>query len=359
MLQTFSIFIAVLVILIIVHEFGHFIVAKFTKVKVEKFAIGFGKELIGRTFGETRYCVNLIPLGGYVKLYGENRYDKIDDKMRYRSFFDQSYWVRFSIIFAGPFFNLICSLMVLFCLYAFVGVYGPDKSATVNELINDSPAALAGLQVNDVIVEINGKNIADWEAMTAFIEANGPKPIVVTVSRNGKRISYNLAPQLLEQSVKDGDKPAYKIGIIKKVNAIFTPSHSYREALYQAGYTCFSMSKAIIVTISDLIMQKEKGVQDIGGPIAVAKATQVSYERGMSFLVYIFAMLGINLALINLIPIPMLDGGRLGGLFIEILRRGKPMPDNITHVGNVTGQIIIAVLLYIVVFNDIKNILTQ
>lgn len=356
MIQTIVIFTCVLVALIIVHEFGHFIVAKLTGVKVEKFAIGFGKEIFGKDTGGTRYSVNLIPLGGYVKLLGEHRSDNVDLNVASQAYCIKPLWIRFLIVVAGPGANILFSALVLFLLFYTVGIYGPDKTATANEVVANSPASSAGLMSNDIVVEINNQPIADWEAMVNVIGKSNGQPINVIANRDGELVEFTLTPEIMSSEEALTSSSGYKIGVIKKLKTVFVPADSAWDAATHSCDTCWGISKKIVFSMYQLLTGKGEK-DDIGGPVAVAKVTQSSYDKGFPFLLYVVSILGINLALINLLPIPMLDGGRIAGLIIEGLRRGKQMPEQLVIIGNTTGQILLAVIIYIVVFNDFAKVI--
>ncbi len=321
-----SIIISLIVIgvLVIVHEFGHFIVAKKSGIWVEEFAVGMGKKICSKQWGETEYSLRLFPLGGFCRLHGETEEGEITD----RSFLSKSVWVRMAVMAAGPAMNFLMALVLIFGLSATGYMIQP----TVSTVMDNSPAQNIGLQKGDEIYRINGKRIHIYEEMQAMMLKNGGNPINLEFKRDGKLYEYQITPQYNEESKNYlvGFTPTIENGLFaKKVDGYDTAT-----VLETIRYSYFSMMNYVKMTAEGLVrvFTMQASPDEYGGPISIVKVVGDSYASGMTYgfgaalqnVIYIAAVLSANLGVLNLFPIPGLDGGRILLLLIEILRR-KPM----------------------------------
>ncbi len=348
MLTTIS-FIAVLSILVIVHEFGHFIVAKKTGVRVEKFSVGFGPEIIGITKGETRYIVSLIPLGGYVKLSGETEAEGLKgEKWEYLS---RSVGERARIIFAGPLLNYIMA----FFIFSFVFVLGsPTLTSTIGKIMPDYPAASVGLKEGDRILEINGESISFWEDVTRIVHTNKEPQIELIVERDGREISFTIRPKEQELKTVFGSKK--RVGLIG-----IAPSEEIVYVRYDPAKSLYMGAKKLIVLTSityRVLWANLTGAasfkDSVTGPVGIFYITGQAARLGLVYLLQLMGVISASLAIFNLLPIPVLDGGHILFLAIEKVRR-KPvslkLQENITQ----AGFILLLLLMAFVFYNDFSK----
>ena len=390
----------VLGIMILVHEFGHFAAAKIFGVRVEQFAIGFGKRLFGVRKGETDYRINLLPLGGYVKMSGENPLEaRTGDPAEFMS---HPRWQRFIIAFAGPFMNIILAVGLLTVVYmvhyehpayleekAVVGFvmpgsaadkagilpgdriaridgtadptwqdvilkamlspghaidvtvqrdgasmdkkvtpdavgpdqigragWAPDEPVQVSVVDPTLPAAKAGMKPGDIILLLNGQPVRSIELLLSMLEVNKEKPAVVTIERNGQKMDLNVAPVL---ATVDG-KPRYRLGF-QSSEPIHVDKLPFTEAFQKSVEQNKRLSGLILEMVRKLV-QRQIPVQQISGPIRIAKMSgDAARQQGWTPLLELMAGISINLAIFNLLPFPILDGGVILFLIIEGIRR--------------------------------------
>lgn len=339
-------FIAVLSILVIVHEFGHFIVAKKMGVRVEKFSIGFGPEIFGITRNETRYAVSLVPLGGYVKLSGETSAEEIKgEKWEYLS---RSVGERARIIFAGPVLNY----MLAFFIFAFVFMVGnPTMTSKVGKLIPGYPAERSGIKPGDKIVKINNKAVEYWEDVTKIIYSNKAPEIELVIERNNVLIHTRVGTQAQEFKTMFGSKKKASIIGIAPSDEIVYVRYGIIQSFYMAGEKLLTLSyityRALWASLIGTIPFKES----ITGPVGIFYITGQAAKLGIMYLLQLMAVLSASLAIFNVLPVPVLDGGHLLFLGIEKVCR-KPLShrvqENITQV----GLYLLIFLMVFVFYND-------
>jgi regulator of sigma E protease len=339
-------FIAVLSILVIVHEFGHFIVAKRMGVRVEKFSIGFGPEIFGLTRNETRYKVSLVPLGGYVKLSGETSAEEIKgQKWEYLS---RSVGERARIIFAGPVLNYAMA----FFIFAVVFMIGnPTMTSKVGKIIPGYPAEKAGIEPGDKIVKINNKDVKYWEDVTKIIYSNKAPEIELVIERNNVLIHSRVGTHAQEFKTMFGSKKKASIIGIAPSDEIVYVRYGIMQSFYMAGEKLLTLSyityRALWASITGAIPFKES----ITGPVGIFYITGQAAKLGIRYLLQLMAVLSASLAIFNVLPVPVLDGGHLLFLGIEKLRR-KPLSykaqENITQV----GLYLLIFLMVFVFYND-------
>ena len=345
MLATVS-FIAVLSILVIVHEFGHFIVAKKTGVRVEKFSVGFGPEVFGVTKGGTRCSISLIPLGGYVKLAGETGEEEL--KGESWEYLSRTVGERAKIIFAGPLLNYILA----FFIFSFIFVIGyPTLTTKIGQVISDYPGAAAGVKAGDVILEINGQEVNYWEDVTNSIHTNKEPEIDLLVERGGRLVDLKVTPKSQEVKTIFGSKKRVGlIGIMPSEEIVYV-RHNVIKSVYMGGKKLVMLTyityRALWASFTGVIPFKES----ITGPVGIFYITGQAARMGIVYLLHIMGILSASLAIFNLLPVPVLDGGHLLFIAIEKVRR-KPVShrvqENITQVGL---ALIICMMLF-VFYND-------
>lgn len=367
--------IIVLGILIFVHEFGHFIVAKLFHVRVEKFSLGFGPKLFGRQIGETEYLISAFPLGGYVKMFGEGgaiegetvqgaedtekAYDEesgealdavpeLTEAEKARSFAHKPPLARIAIVMAGPVFNLVFAWMI-FILLCILGV--PTVTARIGEVLKDKPAARAGVLKDDVVTAINGKNITQWDDIAAMIAAGKGQPINVNLKRNGQELQFTITPEARVSKNLFGESVSgYAIGIAAAGEIVTEKSNPFQAVVKGSAQTW----KVIDLTVMSLVkmIQRVVPMDSVGGPIMIAKMAGETAQMGISAFLAFMALLSINLGILNLLPVPVLDGGHLFFFFCELVI-GRPVSQKVREYAQQVGLFLLLSLMVLAFYNDI------
>ncbi len=345
-------FIVLLGILIFVHEFGHFIVAKLLGVKVLKFSLGFPPALIKRQWGETEYILSWIPLGGYVKLLGEDSEsdEPIPPEEEHRSFTSKSVWARMAIIIAGPAFNYILAFFLL------VGGYlagWPVLLSEIGKVYENTPAMTAGFQTGDMVNKIEGEPVWRWDDMRSIIEKNADKPLTFTIDRDGKEMTIVATPSVGDQKDMFGATQG-RIGVSPSGKS---KSLGFGEAIYEGVRFTGYLTKIVVVTLVKLV-RMEISPKALSGPITIAQASGESLKAGFFSFLFLLSYISINLAIINLLPIPILDGGHLLFFVIEAIIR-KPVTGRVREIASQVGFVFIMALVVLVFYNDIYRIVTK
>ncbi|NTV48551.1 MAG: RIP metalloprotease RseP [Geobacteraceae bacterium] len=365
--------IIVLGILIFVHELGHFLLAKMMGVSVEKFSLGFGPKLIGTKIGETEYLLSAFPLGGYVKMFGEGGYieggeihnpggvDKapadefphgslheMTAAEKARSFAHKPVLARIAIVMAGPVFNLLFAWLI-FIVLSMIGV--PTVTPKIGEALKDKPAAKAGIQKGDVITAINNKPVKQWDQIAEGVAASKGQPLTLSVKRDSREISFTITPEPRVTKNLFGEKVnGYAIGVAS-AGEIVTEHFNPFEAVIKGTEQTW---KVIDLTVMSLVKMAQRIVpmESVGGPIMIAKmAGDMAEAGGTSFLAFM-ALLSINLGVLNLLPVPVLDGGHLLFYFMELIFR-RPVPQKIREYAQQFGMVLLLGLMVLAFYNDI------
>jgi regulator of sigma E protease len=349
-----SIVAAVIVLgfLILFHELGHFLVAKRVGVGVLKFSIGFGPKLIGRQYGSTEYVVSAIPLGGYVKMVGEDPEEEVSEADLRYSFTAKPLWKRTVIVLAGPVANLLLAFVAFTLALALYGAQEPSQEPRVGGLIKDMPAEAAGLKMGDVIVAIDGEPIGDWEELHDVISDSGGRTLNLSVEREGERFDLPLTPQSREDKNIFGEVEgtAYRIGIERPFDTRDVP---ILEAVFLGAKDTLWWMKTIVLSVWKLIRGSIPADQ-IGGPILIVQAAGEQAQRGLDYLLHFMGMISVNLAILNLLPIPILDGGHLFFFLIEgVLRR--PLAIRHREIAQQVGLVVLVGLMVFALYNDIAR----
>lgn len=345
--------ILILSLLIFFHELGHFIVARLFGVRVEVFSIGFGKKIASKTIGNTEYAISAIPLGGYVKMKGQddlnpNEYSSDDD-----SYNTKSPWKRVCILLAGSTFNILLA----FIIYIIIGFYGfSSLSNKIGETLESSPAFKSGLKSGDEIIKIDNNNIKTWRDISEYV-SNHTNPMKITYKRNEQLFDVIIIPEI--KNAKNLFNEDIKIGYIgisssKEIKNIkYTPKEIIRFAYNETIYG----SKMILLGLQKLIL-RILPISELGGPISIVQIISKAQENGIIALLGFSALISINLGILNLLPIPALDGGHIIFTIYEWITR-KPLNENIMYKLTIFGWIILLGLMIIGVYNDISRIITK
>lgn len=345
-------------LLIFFHELGHFLVAKYFKVYVEKFSIGFGPKLFSWKRGETEYMLSAIPLGGYVKMYGDGPdYNSEGDtegapEMKERAFNNKPLYARALIVFAGPLANFLLAAVV----YALIFMAGvPRSTAVIGEIMPDMPAAEAGLLEGDKVVSVDGNPVVFWDEMSSYVVERPGREIVFEIQRNGERMEIVVTPKESMQKNVFGED--VKVGLVGvrvsgdyiRVNYGFFPS-------LKMGVEKTAEVTGLIVTGVVKIFQKSVPADSIGGPIMILQMAKTSADEGVLMLLGLMAAISVNLAILNLLPIPVLDGGHLLFYAVEAVTR-RPVSIKIREYANMAGMMLIFGLMFFAFYNDIVRII--
>lgn len=345
-----SFFVTLLVIsfLIFFHELGHFLAAKSLKVKVEIFSIGFGKALWQREFAGTNYRLSALPLGGYVKLKGQDDLNPSKEVFEEGSYTLLSPLQRIYILFAGPFFNIILA----FLLYVGVGFFGENKLSTqIGEIQANSAAFQAGLQKNDKVLSINGVSVKSFDEISKLVTI---EPLFLKIQRNNEILDITLTPQLgkgYNDFMQEIQKPLIGISPSGEVVKVY---HTGFESLSYAYEQSINSSLLIIKGLVKLITG-EIDSKNLGGVITMVDFTSKASQNGIVVLFLITALISINLGILNLLPIPVLDGGHIVFNLYEFIFRRKVPPKAFEYLSYGGMALLLSLMLY-ATYNDIVRL---
>lgn len=362
------VFILILAVLVIVHEFGHFIVAKKSGIRVDEFGFGFPPRAV-KLFkrGETWFTLNWLPFGGFVKIFGENPEDvETSGPNKGRSFVDKSKWTQAAVLFAGPFFNLLFAWFILFIMFAIGSPaiydehdakYIHDAYVAVVEINPDSPADEAGVLIGDEIVFLKYENqtfqIESPEEISQVIASHGTESFVLGFERKGLMLEESVTPRY---GLFEGQStPALGVSL-GTVGTLRLPIH---KAFVKGLTKTWELTKSTVVFLGDLIsglfVGDKTNLQSVTGPVGIVPVVGDAIQIGFSFLIIITALISINLAIINLLPFPALDGGRLLFILIEKIK-GSPIRSHTARVVNSIGFLVLIALMLLVTVRDIVNL---
>ncbi len=338
--------------LIFFHELGHFTVARFFGMGVKAFSLGFGPKLFGFTSGKTDYKLSLIPLGGYVALAGEQGEEE-EDFPEEELFSSRPAWQRMCVVAAGPIFNFLLA----FIIYWFLAMAQGQgiMLPTVGGVIADSPAASAGFQVEDRIMSIDGKPIDTWSHMVTTIREGGEKTLSIKVDRNGQVLNLQVTPKVNTVKNLFGEEvtvPMVGISQGGKVEYIPVEGIGFTTALNHTWQMARVVVKGFVSIIERLIP-----VEHIGGPIMLAQMVHSSVQSGFFDLLGMVAIISINLAIINLLPIPVLDGGHILFFALEMVFR-RPLNEKWKAISMRIGVLLLLMLMSLAIFNDVRRLLS-
>jgi regulator of sigma E protease len=348
---SFLISLLVISILIFVHELGHFLFAKLFKVKVEVFSIGFGTTIFKKVVGDTEYKLSLFPVGGYVKMKGQDDTDplsKSDDEDSYNS---KSPIQRILILSGGVLFNFITAIF-LFIAIAYIGFQSP--APIIGELKDDFPASQSGLESGDRILSINNHQTVGWKDISRIIE-NSEGSLHIIVERDKNELEFSLTPKYIEAENIFGESVQRKIiGIqqsgdieIYKLDLLDSIIYGFSETFNSAIFIFEGIQKLIIGVLS---------LDQLGGVVSIFEFTAKASESGLVPLLFMMALLSVNLGVLNLLPIPALDGGHIIFTIYEMIT-GKAPNENIMYRLTIFGWVILFSLMAIGLYNDLTRLI--
>lgn len=319
------------VMLIFPHELGHFTVAKAVGVKVNEFAFGMGPAIFQRQKGETLYSIRLIPIGGYCAMEGEN-----EESESSRAFNNKPVWAKISVLLAGAAMNVLIAILAMTLVMGYIGT----ATTTIDEVQTGTPAYEAGLLSEDKVLSVNGTPIEKWNDIAAAI-GSGEDKLSITVERNGEEKTFEMTPEKTE----DG---RYIIGVTSKV------SHNALTAVSNGAKGTWSMTKGMFSALAQLV-SGEVSTDELSGPVGIVSLVSETKNYGMIYFGYLVALISLNLALMNMLPLPALDGGRI--IFVIIRKiTGKMISDNLEGKIHGAGMILLFGFMIFVTWNDITRL---
>ena len=341
------VFIFVLGVLVVIHEFGHFIAAIAVGVRVEKFSIGFGPVIFGRKFGHTEFCVSLLPLGGFVKLAGESPEESKGNRWEFNS---KNLLEKFVIVFAGPFMNAFLAF-VIFSLVYLVGQ--PTLSNKIGKVLDGAPAKMAGILENDRVLAVNGQRVAYWEDILEEMHKN-PEQVTLTIDRGGSIQEIPVVPKKQESRTILGKKIQVAfVGVAPSDEMIYVKSGPVK-AVMMGAERVWKMSSMIFYSLGLMITGALPFKDSMTGPIGIFFMTQEAAHMGVIYLFYFMGSLSVSLFVLNLLPIPVLDGGHVLFILVEKLK-GSPLKNSLKEKMTQGGMSLLLLLMVFVIFQDIHR----
>lgn len=326
-------------LLVFVHEFGHFAVAKISGMKVTEFAIGFGPAIFKKQEGETLYSIRIVPFGGYNKIAGMDPDDPEDP----RNFNNQSLFKRLCVIVAGSFMNMILPVVIFFFVISFSGIQKPIDQPVLGKIIDGRAAAIAGLRENDRILEVDGVKVVTWTDLVNEIKTKPNKHVSLLLERDGKELSFEVIPQYDDKNERG------IIGVVAKTEIL-------RPGIIETVKMSFMQTYFISAEMIKGIYQLITGAQpaDIAGPLGVAQMAGQVASYGILPLLNFAALLSINLGLINMLPVPLLDGGHVVTLLFEGIR-GKSLHPDVLYKVQIVGLVLLVSLFIFATMKDLAR----
>jgi regulator of sigma E protease len=346
--------ILVLGLLIFLHELGHFAVAKWSGVMVTRFSLGFGPRLFTWRRGETEYAISAIPLGGYVKMLGEDPEEEVPVYEAHRAFSFQPLVKRLAIVVAGPGMNLVTAFAAFTIVFAIYGAGSPTNAPKIGGVMEGMAAEKGGLARGDVVVSIDGKPIANWEQLSDTVRASGGRPLHFQLRRaSGAEQEIVVTPEEKPERSPFGEEigKAYLIGIERFVEI---EPVSLTNAIGLGAYQTYFWVKMTLMSVVK-IFQGSVSARDLGGPILIVRAAGQQAQLGLEYLIRFLGLISVNLGVLNLLPIPVLDGGHLLFFAFEAVR-GKPLAMRHREMAQQVGLFLLLALMMFVVYNDISRI---
>lgn len=338
--------------LVFVHELGHFIGNRIMGIGVITFSLGMGPRVWGFKYGKTDYCLSLFPFGGYVSAVGE--YDKEFEKLGFtenEAVYSRPAWHRLIPSFSGPFANFVLALLIYFSLALFNGTSIPLPQ--IGTITPDSPAMEAGMQKGDIILSIGGTPLDNWNQIPELVSVSDGKILMLEVQRDGQVLSMTITPdRMMRTNIFGEEEEAWLLG----VQAMGTVRHenlSFTGALGAAWDQTVAVINLTLTSLKKLITGSV-ATENIGGPILIAEMIGSQAQVGIISLLMLAALISVNLGLLNLLPIPVLDGGLILFTLIEMITR-QPIPEKFQRISMSTGTVLLFGFMLFATFNDIAR----
>jgi len=361
LLWTIACFILVIGPLVFIHEMGHFLAARWCGVQVEAFSIGFGREVVGWTDRHgTRWKIAWMPMGGYVRFAGDmngasmedTRWRQLPPEARERVFHAKPLWQRAFIVFAGPLANFVAAIAIL---ATFAMAYGEGKTPPVVQVLQQgSPAEKAGLLVGDRITQINNRSVDSFDEIYPIIQDRPGEKLDVTLERAGRALDVVVTPSTVVQRDRFGNEYRIgRIGIGSTSDRVTVPVPFYQAPFVAMRQTANILDR-MVTGIWQLITGR-RSVEELGGPIKIAQISGQAATLGWQEYVYLVALISINLGFINLLPVPMLDGGHLSFYAVEAIMR-RPVSPKTMELAFRSGMYVLLALMVFVTLNDLGSL---
>lgn len=359
--HNFFSFVLIISVIVFIHEFGHFWVARLCKVRVEAFSIGFGYELFGFTDKkQTRWKFCLLPFGGYVKMFGDRNAASMPDndavkemseEEKKASFVGKSVYQRMAIVAAGPIFNIVLTIFLLATLFRINGLNIVEP--VVDEVIENSAAFSAGVKSGDRILEIDGKKIDSFDQIRAATIELGKDELSLKIQRDSKVLNIEITPTLEKhKNVFGDDVEARTLGITS--SAITHTDLNIFQSLIEGTKETANLTVATFKALGELITGK-RDLKELSGPVKIAQYSGKSVSGGFILVIWFAAMISLNLGILNLLPVPVLDGGHLFFYIIEAIR-GKALPQQTQQIAFQLGAALVFTLMIFTTLNDIRQL---
>lgn len=358
-------FLAVLTVIVFFHELGHFLVARWCGVRVETFSVGFGPELFGRTDREgTRWKFSLIPLGGYVRFFGDDnpasvpdteKIDHMTPEERAQSFHEQPLGARAAVVAAGPFANFILAIVIFALMFSIVG--RQITTAKVDAIQPGSAAEAAGFQTGDVITSIDGSPIDSFSDMQRIVSMSADTELTIVVERNGEQVTLTAVPERKEITDRFGN--THRIGLLGISRSLAGGDvelvrYDPATAVWMGVHETYFVIARTLGYLGEVVTGRQDAGQ-LGGPLRIAQVSGQVATVSLAALINLAAVLSVSIGLINLFPIPMLDGGHLLFYAIEAVR-GEPLSDKMQEFGFRLGLAIVLALMVFATWNDLVHL---
>lgn len=340
-------------LMVMIHELGHYLVARWAGIRVLEFSFGFGPKLFGYQGKETLYAIRAIPLGGFVRLYGmdpetnDNGEAVIAPSDDIHSYMNKKVWQRMAVIAAGPIMNFVLAILLFIGVFAYLGIPTQANDNIVGSLIQGKAAEKAGVLPGDKIIAIDGQVTSDWNALTDAIHSKPNRPLQITLERGNQRQTLTITTE------KDPQSGYGMIGIAPEV--VYDKVSILKSAQYGWQRT-IEFTKFILVALVEMITGKIPA--DVGGPVAIAKAIGEGAKEGLANLLGLTGVLSIQLGLLNLFPIPALDGSRIVFLAVEWLR-GRPLNPERENLIHLVGFVLLLMLMLAITYHDILQLFVK
>ncbi len=340
------IFILILSILILVHELGHFIAAKQLKIRVEKFSLGFGPKLLSKKVKDTEYMICAVPFGGFIKMAGDSseEFNGKEDE-----FLSRKPGQRARIIFAGPFFNYILAFLCLWMVYC-LGY--PKPSATIGGLVEGLPAQAAGLKVGDKVLEVDSQKVEFWEDVYKKIHSRAGETVHIKVVRDSENLDFDIVPQLKEVDTIFGKRVEVGLIGIKPSDEIIKVRYGIFVSMIKGAQNLIEMTVMTLVAIFSIITGTMSFKESVTGPLGIFFIASGAAKLGIAAVLHVIGILSMSLAVFNLLPLPVLDGGHIFFAGLEKLRK-RPLAPKLEEVINNIGLSFLIILAVFIFCNDI------
>ncbi len=360
LLQTTLSFIAIISVLVFIHEFGHYIVAKWAGVKIDTFSLGFGHEVWGMNDKSgTRWKISSLPLGGYVKMYGDaseisnpsEDIDKLSEDEKQKTFHYKPLWKKTAIVIAGPLANFLLTILIFTVFISMGGL--PSTEPVIGEIVKDSPAQSAGLMPGDRILSIDGVKVDTFNDIPRLIFTNLGTPITIKLQRGKDERTVSLTPKQVTEKDPLGNNVTHPVIGIATRN-IKVEDVGLARSVWEATLRTYYFCTTTLHAIGQIITGHRSFSDSITGPIGMAKMSGQAAQKGIHTFFMLMANISASLGLINLFPIPMLDGGHLLYYAIEIIQ-GRPLARRFQEYGMRIGMAMIAMLMVSAILSDIHK----